>query len=223
MDENDRFIEVIEYLKNIGQVSNYVDVATILGTNKSGINDIKKSRKKIPIEVLKSMSISYPLINIEWILTGNGSMLKADEQPAAENKPVISYVRQGNPYYNVDFAAGFSLLINDQTINPDYYIDFSPFNEPGAIWCNATGDSMVPDILSGDKIVLKKINDPSVMPLGEIYGIVTDEFRTIKRVRKASDNDHWLLVPSNPNFDTQEIAKDKVRAIFKLLGAVRTF
>lgn len=194
-----------------------------LGFSNGSFSSQQKKGGTIGVDKLEDILRKYQDLNIEWALTGKGSMLKADEQTPSENKPVINYVRQGNPYYNVDFAAGFSLLINDQTINPDYYIDFSPFNEPGAIWCNATGDSMVPDILSGDKIVLKKINDPSVMPLGEIYGIVTDEFRTIKRVRKASDNDHWLLVPSNPNFDTQEIAKDKVRAIFKLLGAVRTF
>lgn len=193
----------------------------LVGENEANIRGYCK--KRLPKQPFLEKLVNTLGISAEWLLTGKGSMLKADEQAPTENKPVINYVRQGNPYYNVDFAAGFSLLINDQTINPDYYIDFSPFNEPGAIWCNATGDSMVPDILSGDKIVLKKINDPSVMPLGEIYGIVTDEFRTIKRVRKASDNDHWLLVPSNPNFDTQEIAKDKVRAIFKLLGAVRTF
>lgn len=83
--------------------------------------------------------------------------------------------------------------------------------------------SMMPNIFSGDKIILQKIHNPNAVLLGEIYEVVTDDFRMIRKIHRALDDNHWLLVPSNPNFDTQEIAKDKIRAIFKLLGIVRTF
>lgn len=72
MDENLRFIELIDELKRRGVVSDYVQVATQLGTNKAAISDIKSGRKKLSVEIIKNMKYSYPSISIEWIIMGEG-------------------------------------------------------------------------------------------------------------------------------------------------------
>lgn len=72
--ENLRFIEVIDMLKNDGQVTDYVQLAATLGTNKASISDIKSGRKKISIELLRRLKISYPAINLDWIIMGEGEM-----------------------------------------------------------------------------------------------------------------------------------------------------
>ncbi|MES5188505.1 hypothetical protein [Prevotella bivia] len=72
MGENLRFIELIDELKRRGVVSDYVQVAAQLGTNKAAISDIKSGRKKLSVEIIRSLKYSYPSISIEWIIMGEG-------------------------------------------------------------------------------------------------------------------------------------------------------
>ena len=80
MSENIRFIEVIESLKQMGAVSDYVQIATVLETNKAGISDIKSGRKKLSLEILRRMKLSYPNVNIEWVIMGEGEMFHTQLQ-----------------------------------------------------------------------------------------------------------------------------------------------
>lgn len=75
MDENIRFMAILDELKNLGLAKDYVDIAKAIGTNKAAISDIKGGRKKLSIQLLRSLKISYPKISIEWVVTGNGDML----------------------------------------------------------------------------------------------------------------------------------------------------
>ena len=66
---------------------------------------------------------------------------------AIRYEPSVSYTpSKGAPYYDVDFLGGFDLTFNDQTVTPEYNIDFKPFNKPGVTWVNITGHSMEPKI-----------------------------------------------------------------------------
>lgn len=123
--------------------------------------------------------------------------------------PQISYTT-GVPYYNVDFIGGFDIVENDQTVNPEYNIDFQKYNE-ATCWCNVTGHSMEPEITHGDIIALKRIDDFSFLPLGEVYAIVTTNgMRTIKRLGPSSNPENYTLVPANksPEYGVQELPKN---------------
>lgn len=157
----------------------------------------------------------------EKVSEDNIKMLKG----ANVDIPVVNYERRGSPYYNVDFIGGFDIVMNDQTRLPDYYIDFEPYNRDGVKWCNISGHSMEPEINNGDFIAIRKVEDwQNFITLGEIYAIITTNgLRTVKRIRKGSSPDTYLLVPSNADYDTQEIRKDMIFAIFEVMGGVKKF
>lgn len=168
---------------------------------------------------LSNILNAFPDINREWLLYGEGEMLKT------ENKApyAVNHDMHGTPYFDVDFVNGFDLVCNDQTSVPTYYIDFQQYNNADC-WVNATGDSMKPLINHGDIIALKRLMDwVTYLLYGEIYAIVTDEFRTIKKVRKSTKGDDFLrLVPLNTNeFDEQDIPKDTIRSVFQVLGCAK--
>ena len=73
MNENIRFMQVVETLKEGGAVTDYVQLACILETNKAGISDIKSGRKKLSIDILRRMKLSYPSISLDWIVLGEGT------------------------------------------------------------------------------------------------------------------------------------------------------
>ena len=150
-------------------------------------------------------------------MTGEGEMLKTPS-----NIPVKGY-NSGVPYYNVDFLGGFDLVINDQTITPEYLIDFKEYNK-ATCWCNITGHSMEPEITSGDIIALKEIPDFSFLPYGEIYAIITTNgMRTVKRIGPASTPENYSLIPTNkgPEYGIQEIPKKMILKVYEVLGCMK--
>ncbi len=102
-DENLRFIQLVEDLKSTGKVADYVQLAAVLGTNKAGISDIKSGRKKISVELLRRMKLSYPSINLNWIIMGVGEMYclesGPDTEPIAVTKDtaIVEFFKQFNP------------------------------------------------------------------------------------------------------------------------------
>lgn len=177
---------------------------------------------------------NYPDLNIDWLITGKGEMIrgKLSESPDTtknyftenpENLSIVNYECKGAPYYNVDFIGGFDIVLNDQTINPDYYINFVPYNKPGVIWCNITGHSMEPELNNGDFIAMKEITGPiEYLPYGEIYGIITDDYRTVKRLRMSDRKGFIRLIPTNksPEYGEQEIPISMIRKVFAVLGSM---
>jgi SOS-response transcriptional repressor LexA len=158
-----------------------------------------------------------------WLVDGEGKKFRLSEEVLETIPARRSFdVRAGVPYYNVDFAMGFDPSINDQTITPEYMIDFTPYNKCDA-WCNAMGQSMHPTISHGDKIAIKEVRDPaSCLISGEIYAIVTtNELRTIKRVRDNGDT--ITLIPDNKEYPEQTISKDLILKVYKVMGSVKMF
>lgn len=171
------------------------------------------------INVLNKVMEVFPQVNKDWLMTGHGDMIKSNNN---STEPQINFTT-GVPYYNVDFIGGFDIVLNDQTISPEYLIDFQKYNE-ATCWCNVTGHSMEPEITHGDIIALKKIEDKSFLPLGEVYAIVTTNgMRTIKRLGPSNDPKCYTLVPTNksPEYGIQELPKDMIEHIFQVLGCMK--
>lgn len=158
-----------------------------------------------------------------WLVDGDGQKYRLPDEVLETIPARRSYdARVGKPYYNVDFVAGFDLIINDQTVNPEYMIDFAPYNQCDC-WCNATGNSMHPTISHGDKIAIKEVQDPkSCLINDEIYAIVTtNELRTIKRIRDNGDT--ITLIPDNKEYHEQTISKELLLKAFRVIGSVKMF
>lgn len=218
----ERIKSAIEYLRSVGRVHTQKDVAQKMGTTPPNVSSAIKGTESVLTEsFIHRFNRAFDYIfNDAWLLTGEGDMLNSNNNEA--NQPQISYTK-GVPYYNVDFIGGFDLILNDQTVNPEYLIDFKKYNE-ATCWCNVTGHSMEPEITHGDIIALKKIEDISFLPFGEVYAIVTtNDMRTIKRIGPASDASCYSLIPTNksPEYGIQELPRNMVRHIFHVLGCVK--
>ena len=158
-----------------------------------------------------------------WLVDGESRKFRLPKE-VLETIPArrLYDVHVGRPYYNVDFAMGFDPSANDQTVTPEYMIDFDPYNKCDC-WCNAMGNSMYPTISPGDKIAIKEVRDPkSCLISGEIYAIVTtNDLRTIKRVRDNGDT--ITLIPDNKEYTEQTISKELILKVYKVMGSVKMF
>lgn len=156
-------------------------------------------------------------INETWLLTGKGEMYNGGEP-----KPEKSYT-DGVPYYDVDFKLGFDELVHPGAPNPEYLIRM-PGYEKATMWCNASGDSMSPEINNGDIIALQRIEDFSFLPFGDVYGfITTNGMRTIKRLGRSAHDGFYRLIPTNKEYDEQEIPVNKIALVYRVMGTMKAF
>lgn len=159
----------------------------------------------------------FPDVSASWLLTGEGEML-VENGP----KPEISYT-EGVPYYDEDFMLGFEELLSSGREYPEYLIKV-PGYEKATLWCNASGHSMEPEINNGDIIALKRIEDYSFLPFGDIYGIVTTNgLRTIKRIGRSPREGFYRLIPTNKDYDEQEIPINQIALVYRVMGAMKAF
>lgn len=220
---NDRLLQLKEWLQeNDPKCKNNeseIHRRLGLGTGYFGTSE-KKGYKILRESTYKKIGDAFPQVNLEWIKTGEGDMF--NEPVIIEDEPI-----NGVPYFSVDFLGGFNEMVNDQTRVPTYYINFQPYNKKGNMWCDIVGDSMSPRINSGDKICIQPVNSVEDIIFGEIYAIITKSgLRTVKWVTRSPEKDTIRLIPENkdPRYgDYQDIAKNDIQFVYKVIGAIRSF
>ena len=201
----------------------YSKFAKIVGVPPQTLYDIRDGKiQSITHKFADKIISAYPIYNKSWLLTGVGEILNETSSNVID-KPQKN-LTSGVPYFNVDFIGGFDLVINDQTINPEYRIDFKRYND-AEYWVNITGHSMEPLISNGDIIAIKEIHGwRDFLPFGDIYGIITNELRTVKKVTKSDrGNDYLKLIPINeaPEYQPQDIPIKLITHVFKVLGCAK--
>ena len=79
-------------------------------------------------------------------------------------------------------------------------------------------------INNGDTIAMRRIEDFSFLTFGDIYGIITTNgLRTIKRIGRSADPKCYRLIPTNKEYDEQDIPKDMILIVYRVMGAMKSF
>lgn len=215
MDASNKINSLLEYLD-----LNAKSFSESLGYQRPQViyDIIKGKTKRISPELANKITSVYPKINKAWLLADEGEMLKGGD----EQLPEISFTK-GAPYYDVDFLLGFDEIEGPSTEYPEYRI-VMPGYEKATLWCNASGHSMEPEINNGDIIALQRVEDFSFLPFGDVYGfITTNGLRTIKRLGRSDQPGHYRLIPTNKDYDEQDIPINKIAIVYRVMGAMKPF
>ena len=201
--------------------------ASKAGIDASGFHKMLKGQLKITATTLKKISVAHGL-SMTWLLTGDGEVKETTKAGSGktyiENSvaPEKSYT-VGVPYYDEDFLLGFDEIQAPSNEHPEYLINM-PGYEKATLWCNASGHSMEPEISNGDIIALQRVNDFSFLPYGDVYGfITTNGMRTIKRLGRSDRDGYYKLIPTNKEYDVQEIPINKIALVYRVMGAMKAF
>lgn len=198
---------------------------------KRGFLDSDKLNGTVSDIFIANIIAIYSDINIEWLLTGNGNMLKNDN---IVNEPTAVYsLRTDNkqedqriPLYDIEAAAGLAPLFNDTHHNPIDYITIPNLPKcDGAL--SITGDSMYPLLKSGDIVMYKQIQDfKNDVFFGEMYLISVEvsgeEHIMVKYIQKSDKGEKYLkLVSYNQNHQSKDVMIGKVRAMALIKASIR--
>lgn len=131
----------------------------------------------------------------------------------------------GKPFYDVEWELGYKNYFEENSINPEFNIDFPPANRSDGVWMRGRGKSMLGEIDPGDYLYFVKIEDFSWFPLGRIYGVVTkNNMRTVKRITKSEKVDHYKLVGSNPDknsYPDQDIPGEMIAELYEVKYVIK--
>jgi phage repressor protein C with HTH and peptisase S24 domain len=165
----------------------------------------------ISMDLLYALLDHFPEISPLWLLLGEGEMLL----DSARQK-VASI-----PYYNdLPLSAGYRDAFDPGRENPTSYISFP--NSGADFFFPVSGTSMEPDINDGDIVGVKRVEREEGIVHGDVYMIVTNDARMIKRCYH-DNNDPNLIWCVSPNYPSFPINKNDVCALFKVVNRIQTF
>lgn len=237
-----RLMEFI-YFKGISQSR----FERLCGMSNGYINNLKKS---LGAEKLQNILKAFPELNTEWLLYGEGEMLKNATAPIIQgdititdvNNSSISNVGHGNTYNSCNASTPCRCALypvlpkeviraldtniekwKEQNLDKCKVVDLRELIGEVSHAQYMIGRAMEPNIPEGTLLFLREINEWDEALLdGSIYGI--DVARPHMIIRKVYDDGEFIRCqPTNPEFDAVRIPKEKVMNLYKISSGWKKF
>lgn len=213
----DRLIKLQQSLKNnIGGQNKF---EAYVGVSAGYISNMNKNSGGISSDVMLKLKDKFPDLNLDWLITGNGEMLKSEKYGMAA-EPSIEYgKKQTRPRVPLTAAAGSlsgeSIGVTLQQCEqmplihqiPSY--DFTMFIK---------GDSMSPRFESGDEIACRYIDQSRFIQWGKVHVLDTTQGFVIKRVYE--DGEKIRCVSYNPDYSDFSVPKEDILSMSLVVGVV---
>lgn len=206
------------------RIKQYIDNKSIsvaafeksIGMSNASFGKCLKKGGAIGTDKLENILSVYPDISPNWLLTGNGTMLR--------NSTELTPTKDGTgiPLIPVEAMAG--CFTGSQTIllqECDHYVVPAFKNADFLIYVR--GDSMQPRYFSGDMVACKMLSPTDLFfQWGKVYVLDTDQGALIKKVEQGTDNETITLVSENENYKPFQIPRRAVYHIAIVMGLIRT-
>lgn len=194
-----------------------------VGMSNASFGKSLKNSGAIGTDKLENILNVYNEINPEWLLTGEGPMLRADERSDSAI-PVATHASEpgeGIPLLPIDAMAG--ALTSEQTVleyECERYV--VPVFSGADFLIPVNGTSMVPTYHPGDIVACKRVPMSGLFfQWGKIYVIDTTQGPLIKRIKPSADPQHITIVSDNTAFDPFQLPTADIRAVALVIGVIR--
>lgn len=187
---------------------------------KRGFLDSDKLDQAVSDRNLAMIFATFPDINPDWLITGEGNMLRNDGLPVAHPAAVGT----GIPLIPIEAIAGIPAgdYVGSRFLDCEHYLvpEFANLNVEYMI--RVSGSSMYPKYSNGDILACRRVNDVLFFQWGKIYVIDSSQGALVKRVFQDEDPDKILLVSDNKeHYPPFSIPKSDIRSLSIVVGVIR--
>lgn len=243
---NQRFTEAVNFVLSQNKSLKKRDIAGFLKLKPSTFSEILNNRSSVSAEVVANFCTEYK-IDIVWLLTGKGEMLKTEktEEPIVkivegrDLVPKVVVVNEENdeafiPLVEYKAQAGYLTGYLDEN-----YIEKLPmYNVPGLYggtfrMFQVKGLSMYPTLQDGSYVIGEFVESWEYMTDNRVYIIVTvNEGIIVKRVKNRINKYKSLYCSSDnreygniriPIEDVKEVWEAKMHLSFEFLDPVTNY
>lgn len=197
---------------------------------------VTSMRKGFGPEKLNNVLMAFPELNRDWLLYGEGEMLKETIGNGTSSSAIVSdksfrtYFKEENvrmvPLLNIDSVGGMHSSNEVGEYEPEFILDMLPFKGAiqGDVAIKETGDSMSPRIPSGAIMLLRRVMEwQEYFGYGHVFVLVlTDGRRITKRVTKCIENprEYVLCESINPAYPSEELPKKMIYSVWKVIDVL---
>ena len=190
------------------------------GLSAGTLNKSRGEGRDLSRRATEAVLKKFQEINRVWLTTGLGEMeITPPPSPPPDGNTILI------PVVNLDSRGGTAF--NEEVNTETYTMGQLPFPtsiaQQGDVVIPIYGDSMEPTYKSGSMVLIREVELwREYLEFGRTYVIgLVDDRRVIKTVMEGSDAGHFLLVSINPAYQPQEIAKDIIRTVWRVILSVR--
>lgn len=193
-----------------------------MGVSRAYFTQQKRNQGQVRSDTLIQFCDTFPDVNPEWLLTGNGSMFR--NRSAASVVDTHTQLNKGIPLIPLDAlmdtdthaktpiknsdVEGKYLLPDFERIKPDYLTRIK-------------GCAMSPKYNGGDVIAIKHVPIDDVIQWNKAYVLCSQtQGVLVKRIRTSPREGYWLLVSDDTQYEPFEIPINKVHNIFLIVGSL---
>lgn len=236
--------------KNLDTYMNYIGItangfAKYIGVDQANFSKMLRGKQKITDKTLGKIQAAFPDLNMAWLLTGEGDMLRPAQTTINGNNNVLgnhnnvgnnisvtkttskeknNYEKPIVPKYlssqpNIDV---YKMLQNDgHTMQLDSMTAIPPYNEFDFYYM-VRQDAMKPLYKEGDVLALAHTERGSDIVQGASMIIDTNDFGfLLRRIYDRGDYYECRIINENSSFETQNIAKTKVIRLYRIVYSIR--
>lgn len=212
------------------------DFERITGLGNGTTAHIGSATRKTTFDRISKSGID---LNINWLLTGEGEMLKpnvvSNEVESVTNKEleqISAGLKEGSfrlvPLINIDSVGGMHSE-NAITLSEQHIVKMMPFSEAreGDVAIMQSGSSMYPIIPSGSALLIREVVDwREYFGYGNIYVLWLKDGRRITKEIRRYDPDprnYVWCVSYNPDVADEELPRSMIRGVWKVIKYIADF
>ncbi|MBD5267964.1 MAG: helix-turn-helix transcriptional regulator [Bacteroides sp.] len=167
-------------------------------------------------------------INLHWLLTGEGEMLRHTGNISAEGREDIESMRDEVPEKYVTYLVPMSAMggnlvgfEEDGVRREDCERVISPIANIDWV-VPVCGDSMEPEYPNGSKVYVRQINPGDFIPWGNVFVLDTTNGLVIKMVVESDKKDCVRCVSLNPSgrYTPFDVPIRTIRAMYRVILCV---
>lgn len=242
MNRIDRNKILVRHIVSSGLATSQKDLGLKLGySSESAFSQVINEKVDYPKDFIERLQRIIPALNVDWLLTGSGNMLRVQSDIVAEPTAKYQSSPQGSDTQDVEIEeiANFSLPFATNDIVQSREIDIkalveskSPKLERYPIGQKLAGVSYAQRIITeaminadfhpGDVICLTYLEGKSQLLSGYAYLLDTKEYGALFRLVTINEDGTLLLESANPRFRAIRLHDDDVRSYARLLMMIRT-
>ena len=177
-----------------------------IGRGNAYINSIKD----LSPETINAAVSVYPDLNIDWLVTGEGSPTKTGAQDNDDVPIVNMFALGGTLTEQLDSGSTKSLeRVHSPVRGAEMAIEVS-------------GDSMSPKYPSGSRLFCRRVEDPAFIEWGKVYVIDTTQGAVVKELRPGSSADKVMChsLSDSRKYVPFEVPFSAIHGIWKVLAGL---
>lgn len=207
-----------ERLKKVRGGLTQAEFAALFGIPQVTLGNYERGRNEPRFDFIKQVCSRFE-INVEWLLFGTGDKQESMGHSPAQSSCDVDLIMI--PMVEARLSAGQGSLQTDGNSERSYAFrsDFlhKKGNPDNMVLMRVSGDSMQPEILNNDVVLLDQ-SKTDILP-GRIYAVGFEEAIYLKRVDMLPGK--VILKSANPAYPPVELdIRDQQRDAFRVIGQV---